>query len=130
MRRIAVLAISMIVALSFPSSIGAQGPPEDVSGVFTLEGLCDFPIEFDLSGKGKTIALPGGGFIMTSPGLHATLTNLSAPEHQVTLNITGSITETVLESGNVQRVHRGRNLFFDPSTGLLLLIGQWDGGHG
>ena len=61
-------------------------------------------MRFDVTGKGRTIFLPGGGFILTSPGLMVTLTNLDAPDHHVTLNVTGTITETVLENGNVQRV--------------------------
>jgi hypothetical protein len=125
MRRIAVLAISLFVALSVGGSFGAQKPPTDVSGTFEVSGLCDFDVRFDITGKGSTIFLPGGSFIMTSPGLMATLTNLDAPDHQVTLNVTGSITITQLADGTTEAVMTGRNLFFDPRVGFVLLIGHW-----
>jgi hypothetical protein len=85
MRRIAVRAISLFVALSVGGSVGAQMPPTDASGTFEVSGLCAFDVRFDVTGKGSTIALPGGGFIFTSPGLTVTLTNLDAPDQQVTL---------------------------------------------
>jgi hypothetical protein len=126
MRHIAVLAISLFVVLSVGGSIEAQMPPTEVSGtIFEGPGLCDFDVRIDVSGKGSQIDLPRGGFILTSPGLTATITNVEEPEHQITLNVTGTITETVLENGNVQRVMHGRNLFFDPSVGFVLLIGNF-----
>ena len=125
MRRIATIAISLFVALSVGGSVGAQMPPEDVSGTFEVSGLCAFDVRFDVTGKGSTIFLPGGGFILTSPGLMVTLTNLAAPDHQVSLNVTGSSTVTDLEDGTTETVMTGRNLFFDPSVGLVLLIGRW-----
>jgi hypothetical protein len=125
MRRIAVLVISLCVVLSVGGSIEAQMPPTDVSGTFEVSGLCDFDVRFDVSGKGSTIALPRGGFILTSPGLTVTLTNLDQPENQVTLNVTGTITQTVLQNGDLQSVMNGRNLFFDPSVGFVLLIGTF-----
>ncbi len=54
-------------------------------------GSCDFPFSLDLSGKGKTIELPDGSLILTSPGLDVTVTNLDKPENQATFNITGSV---------------------------------------
>jgi hypothetical protein len=112
--------------LSVGGSIEAQRmlpPPHDVSGtLFKGPGLCEFPVQIDLSGKGSQIDLPGGGFILTSPGLFATLTNLDSPEHQVTLNITGTITFT---NDGLQAVMNGRNIFFDPSVGFVLLIGNF-----
>jgi hypothetical protein len=105
MHGIGAIAISIVLALSGAvpiASVGAQGPPTDVSDPFPdpVEGLCEFPVRIKLRGKMGLIELPGGGFITTSPGLTATLTN-DESEQAVTLNITGPITETMLANGNV-----------------------------
>jgi hypothetical protein len=135
MRRIAAIAISIIVALSMATPIalvGAQGPPGDVELDFKASELdpplvlCEFDVHFHLSGKQGTIESPGGELIITSPGLTATLTNVTSGE-SVTLSITGTITETVLANGDVQRVMHGRNIFFDPLEGFVLLIGEFTG---
>jgi hypothetical protein len=134
MRRIAAIAISIILALSTATPIalvGAQGPPTDVEATFTASEmglvLCEFDVGFELSGKAKTIDLSGGRMIITSPGLSVTLTNLNSPENQVTLSITGAFHNTELNNGNVQTVYTGRNLFFDPLEGFVLLIGKFTG---
>jgi hypothetical protein len=133
MPRIAVLVISVIVALSMATPIalvGAQGPPEDVEYTVKLSDfgplLCAFDVLFEVSGKAGVIALPGGGFILTSPALRATLTNLTSGE-SVTLSITGAFHNTTLENGNVQTVYTGRNILGDPLEGLVLLIGEFTG---
>ena len=107
MRRIVVRAISLLLVRSVGGAVGAQRPSTDASGTCTLRRLGDFKVQFDVTGPGSTIALPGGGSIVTSPGLTVTLTNLGAPDQQVPLNVTGPITETVLENGKVQRVMGG-----------------------
>src|SRR5262245_48484298 len=66
-------------------------PPSSASGSFVLPagsvfGECAFDVRVALAGKGSTINLPGGRVILTSPGLHATLTNLNDPMKSVTLN--------------------------------------------
>ena len=130
-RRVRLLAMSFIVALSLATSValaGQQDPPQDVDLEFKASDLglvfCEFDVGFHLVGKQGVIILSGGSFITTSPGLDATLTNLTSGA-SVTLNITGTIEETPLENGLVQRVHRGRNIFFDPLEGFVLLIGQF-----
>ena len=134
MRRIAATAISVILVLTTAMPIalaGTQGPPTEVEATFTASEmglvLCAFDVGFDLSGKAKTIDLSGGRMILTSPGLSVTLTNLDSPEHQVTLSITGAFHNTELPNGNVQTVYTGRNLFFDPLEGFVLLIGKFTG---
>src|ERR687889_695784 len=100
---------------------GNGGAPEDVSGTFTVKagddpnfpGTCDFPIQLEVSGKGKTITLPDGRRILTSPGLFVTVTNLDTPENQATFNITGTFHETTAANGDVTTKVTGRNLLFD-----------------
>ncbi len=132
MKRIAVAAVSVILALivAVPiASAARQEPPFPVEQDFVLEpgavfGNCDFPIRFQLSGKGQTLALPGNRFIFTSPGLTATLTNLTTGK-QETLSITGAFHQTTLENGDVVTVATGRNLLGDPEAGFVLAIGNF-----
>jgi hypothetical protein len=80
---------------------------------------------FEVSGKGKTIELPGGRTIFTSPGLRVTLTNLDEPTNQVSYVITGAFHERELASGRLKVVATGRNLLFDPSFGMFLMVGRF-----
>jgi hypothetical protein len=77
--------IACIVVLS-PADAQKKGggPPirvatSQVLAAGAVFGECAFDVRLDLSGKVSTITLPGGRFIFTSPGLHATLTNLNDP---------------------------------------------------
>lgn len=109
--------------------------PQDASGTFvvppdTLSESQDFPLEITLSGKAKTIELPDDSEILLSPGLKATLTNLDDPSHSLTLNITGSFHQTMLEDGSIVTEYNGRNLLADPfiddgEPGLVLAIGHF-----
>jgi hypothetical protein len=138
MKRAIVLALSVILALVVAApTVLAQSDngtaPEDVSGTFTVNagddpnfpGTCDFPLQLDVSGKGKVITLPDGRRILTSPGLHVTVTNLDTPENQETFNITGTFHETTAENGEVTTKVTGRNLLFDPEAGVVLTIGNF-----
>jgi hypothetical protein len=80
----------------------------------------------ELNGKAKTIELPGGGALFTSPQLTATFTNLDNPSRRETLGITGAIGQTVLENGDVELLFTGRNLIigFDPVAGFVVTIGR------
>jgi hypothetical protein len=137
-KRIVVMAVCVILALCIaaPMVLAQAGAPEDAG--FTLEiqpgdfpGTCDFPVLLETSGKGKAIELPGKkkgvaeAFIFTSPGLDATLTNVNNPENQETYNITGSVTQTKLENGNVETVLTGRNLAIDPEAGFVIAVGNF-----
>ena len=135
MKRAIVLALSVILALTMAAPTvlaqGNGGAPEDVSGTIPPEvvaqfpGACSFPMQLELSGKGKVITLPDGRRIITSPGLHVTVTNVETGE-QATFNITGTFHETTnLETGEVTTRITGRNLLFDPEEGVVLTIGQF-----
>ena len=132
MKRIAVAAISAILALIVAVPIAGaarQEPPFPVEQDFVLEpgavfGNCDFPIRFELSGKGQTLALPGNRFIFTSPDLNVTLTNLDTGT-QETFNITGALHQSTLENGDVVTVSTGRSIFGDPEAGFVVGIGNF-----
>jgi hypothetical protein len=129
MRRIAAIAISiaMLLSMAMPSMLeGAQQPPEDFTFDDTVKGFCAFPVHILALGKQGVIELPGGGLIVTSPALSATLTNVRSGE-SVTLSITGAFHITTLANGNVQTVYTGRNIVFDPLVGIVLLIGEFTG---
>ena len=108
-------------------SVAAQKRPEDVSFTITIPAgeVCTFGVQLSQSGKAKTIDLPGDRFIFTSPGLHATVTNLDDSTKQVTLNITGAFHQTTEQNGSVVTVVTGRNLLFDPQAGFVLAIGRF-----
>src|SRR5829696_2776971 len=102
MKRAIVLALSVILALTMaaPTVLAqsdngvAPGPSPD-NGTFTVNpgdfpGTCDFPMLFEVSGKEKTITLPDGTLIITSPGLDVTVTNPNNGE-QATFSVTRSL---------------------------------------
>ena len=134
-RAIVLLALSVILVLTMaaPTVLARSDngkAPEPVSADFTVNpgdqgGSCDFPIRLVVSGKGKTITLPNGSRIITSPGLFVTVTNLATPENQTTLNITGTFHETTAANGDVTTRITGRNLPFDPVKGINLTIGNF-----
>jgi hypothetical protein len=144
-KRAIVLALSVILALTMaaPTVLAQEGSPNGVApGVvntsFTLPPKdptapptstasfgCTFPLFFEVTGKTKTIELPDGSFIVTSPGLYATVTNVVTGE-ALTFNITGSTHGTPRpdDSGIVDYVITGRNLALDP-FGVFLNKGRF-----
>jgi hypothetical protein len=82
-------------------------------------------VELHLTGKGKTIELPGGRTLVTSPGQTVVVTNLDDPSHSVTLKIPGAFHITTAPNGDVLTVVTGRNLLFDPEAGFVLAIGRF-----
>jgi hypothetical protein len=118
-------ALALAIVLVAARDVSAA-PPEPVNDTFTVEeGVCDFAVDAEVSGKTKFIELPGGRFIATSPGARITLTNEEEPTHHVTYVITGALHGKDLESGDLLLVVTGRNLLFDPSYGMLLTIGHF-----
>lgn len=106
------------------------GPPGPQPIDITLQAgespnPCTFGIRIQGNGKTKTITLPGNRDIITSPGLHVTVTNLADPSKQVTLNITGAFHQTTEPDGSVVTIATGRNLLFDPVQGFVLAIGHF-----
>jgi hypothetical protein len=98
----------------------------------TVPGMFDDlpPIEIKIDGKFKLIELPDDGFILTSPGQTATVTNLDDPSKSVTFGITGSGHVTELEDGTQIWETTGRSLLSDPyvdggEPGLVLAIGHF-----
>ena len=126
------MALSVVLALvvAAPMAVAArQAPPLPVQGSQDLEagavfGRCDFPIRFELSGKGQTLALPGDRFIFTSPDLNVTLTNRDTGT-QETFNITGALHQSTLENGDVVTVSTGRSILGDPEAGFVVAIGNF-----
>ena len=122
-----VLAV-LILGLAFGQlSVAAPNPPEDSDFTIVLPAgeACVFDVEISLTGKAKTIDLPGDRFIFTSPGFDVTLTNLDDPSQQVTLNVTGAFHETTEADGSVMTVSTGRSLLGDPEAGFVLAIGDF-----
>ena len=121
---LAVLALGLTLVRP---SVAAQNRPQDVNETVTLPAgeVCAFGVELLLIGKTKTIELQGDRFIITSPGLDVTLTNLDNPSKRVTLNITGAFRQTTKEDGSLVTVVTGRNLLFDPDAGFVLAIGRF-----
>lgn len=140
MKRAIVIALSVILALVVAApTVLAQGnggapevinplidlPPQDDTDPTSPASFgCNFPVHIEATGKAKMIELPDGGFILTSPGLDATVTNVDTGE-AVTFNVTGSTFASAPdENGIVDYVITGRNLAFDPA-GLFLNEGRF-----
>ena len=106
------------------------GPPGDQPVDITLQAgqspnPCSFGISIKGDGKIKTLTLPGSRTIITSPGLHVTVTNLADRSTQMNLNITGVFHQTTEPNGSVVTMATGRNLLFDPVQGFVLAIGHF-----
>jgi hypothetical protein len=137
-KRAIVLALSVILALTMaaPTVLARSDngtAPVDVSTAPSdpiivtpgaAGGSCDFPLQLDLSGKGKEITQPDGSHIFTSPGLHVTATNQTTGE-QATFSITGAFHQSTNEAGEVTTKVTGRNLLSDPDAGYVLLSGNF-----
>jgi hypothetical protein len=130
-RKLVLATCLILAALGPPAADLSRGaslngsPPVPFNPTFTVSGICAFDVQVTATGKIKTITLPGGRFIFTAPSLYATFTNLSDPTKSVTLNLTGSEHLSVDANGNTIETLTGRNGFFDPSTGILLLVGNF-----
>ncbi len=135
MRRSTLIVASLSVlamASAFSGKLSAQNgnPPQDVttsSDVYpgATFGSCSFPINISTQGKGKTIVLPRGNMIFTSPGLTATVTNLLDPTKKVNLVITGAFHVSPTADGGSLFMVTGRNLLTDPFAGVVLVTGNF-----
>ena len=134
MKRILLMMVGILSALIVAAPMVAAQPngeaPEDASGTIVVNpgdypGTCNFSYSLEFSGKGKTIELPDGSLILTSPGLDVTITNLGKPENQATFNITGSVHQSTSEDGDVVTVMTGRNFAIDPVAGTTVVIGRF-----
>ncbi len=123
---VCVLAATLALALALVTTRNVSAaPPEPVDFAFTDREGCDFPVRVEVSGKTKLMELPGGRFISINPGLRATLTNKKEPTHRVSYSITGAAHVTELPSGELFVVFTGRNIFSDPSYGIILTTGRF-----
>lgn len=94
----------------------ASSAPQSVPDRFDLPPrapFCTFPVHVEITGKTKTIELPGHRTLITAPGMDALLTNLDTGQ-QVRLNITGAAHTTVEADGDQVTVATGRNVLIDP----------------
>lgn len=129
-----LFAVSVLVGMYLLFSVGvtsvasaAPNRPEPVDATIDLPAgtVCSFAVDLQLSGKSKTTDLPGNRFLISSPGLHATVTNVDDPDRLVTLSISGASRDFAREGGGVLTVVTGRNLLFDPQAGFVLARGSF-----
>ena len=122
-----IAAVILTLNVSGPlASTVVAAPPDPVEFPLDLPAgaVCAFAVLIEVSGKTKTIDLPGGRLIVTAPGQNATITNREN-QNQVTLNITGAFHQSTAANGDVTTVATGRNLLFDPTTGFVLARGRF-----
>jgi len=128
-KRPLVLATCLILAALGPPaaelSRAGGSPPVPINQTFTTNACGSFDVQVTTTGKGNTFALPGGRFLIIGPNFYATFTNLSDPTKSVTLNLTGSEHVSFDANGNQVFMLPGRNGVFDPSIGILLLVGNF-----
>jgi hypothetical protein len=123
-----MLAASANLSIERLAAQGNNGnPPAEQDINLTLDPgvACAFGVNLSGHGKGKTITLPGNRLIITSPGLHVTVTNLSDMSKHVTLNATGSSHITNEADGGSIVAYTGRNVNLDPVAGFVLAIGHF-----
>ena len=123
--RLAATVAAMIAAAGVAAPASAS-PPTDASASLDLPAgvACPFPLRLDFTGKSKTINLPGGRMIITSPGLKVTVTN-TASGRSVDLNITGAQQVITREDGATETVATGHNLLLDPVAGFVHTSGRF-----
>ena len=115
------LAAVAMIGIAQPA---AAAPPDSVGGSFEVAGICPFTVLVEIEGKAKTIERPDGSFIVTSPGLVATVTNTSTDASE-NWSISGSFHQSTLPNGDTFTKMTGRNLVTDPVAGFALISGDF-----
>jgi hypothetical protein len=115
-RFLMVLGTLGLAAVWAPAPVGAQQSPPS-AGNFTIFFREDdpfrvcpaFDVKLEIGGKQGVLTLPNNLVILTSPALNVTVTNLATQE-QVSLNITGTQHQEVIDGQVVLQVNVGSNL--------------------
>jgi hypothetical protein len=115
----AALAVSTS-ALGLTPAMAAPPEPADATGV--IEGVCDFPVLLEITGKVKVIE-HGDRLLTVGPGQKATVTNTETGE-SVRYNIAGSFHDAVQPDGSIVSKGTGRNLLFTEALGMFLTVGN------
>ncbi|WP_026554975.1 hypothetical protein [Arthrobacter sp. 35W] len=127
-RWLAPMAVTGLLVAGAGPAVAA--PPTNIDGT-TISWPCpQFTqnVTLVLTGKSKTINLPGGGAIGASPNLRVTAT---APNgHSASYVITGALHITFNADGSQNYIATGRNLNLVPAanghpSGLSLTTGTW-----
>lgn len=120
------LLAAAAAALASSAAPAFAGPPQPADQTIDLPAgaACTFPVELVLTGKTKTIDLPGARTIITAPGQDLTVTNQDNGR-SATLNITGVFHVTTESNGDVATVATGRNALLDPIAGFVLTEGNF-----
>jgi hypothetical protein len=129
-----ILAACLVLAVLGPPAAelahgqgsGRGSPPTPVDVTLILPGICGFDVQVEIRGMQGAISLPGGNFLVTSPGQFATFTNLSNPSKSMTLNVAGPGMVSTDENGNTIIEAHGHWGFFGPSLGIELVIGDFE----
>lgn len=130
MRR-SILSVPLLLltaALLAPGASAAGAPPTPVDPspeTFAAGDACPFAIEVTFEGKEGFVDLPRNPQylgIANSPGLRATVTNLSGPRKTVTVNATGAFRYTALPDGGLEIRAGGHNFLYGvPGAGATAL---------
>src|SRR5215218_2534040 len=114
MKKLLAICCALIFALVAGVGPAAAAPAEDftLELTFKAKSLCSFEVDLLVTGKSKTIDLPGDGSILPAPGQRVTITNAETGE-SVTFVITG--TSHVSEVDGVTEVKvTGLNVVLNP----------------
>jgi hypothetical protein len=106
------LALFVVLVAGAPPAVAA--PPDSIPANTKFTLTCPGEdLSGVLNGKGKSISLPSGRQIVTSPGVKATLTG---PRGTVSYVLTGVVRYQTLRDGSQEVKATGRNLIYVPET--------------
>jgi hypothetical protein len=118
------IAMSAIVSWLLAGTAYAGGtPPVDAGFSFDIPAgaVCDFPVNWTVTGKSSVITLPGDRLIITAPNQKAVVTNLAEPSNTVTLVITSTAHVSTDSNGDQIVIVTGRSLLADPVAKYMVL---------
>lgn len=124
-------AVCVVASLAATNTgFATPNPPAPVDSTPIIlpadPSLCPFPIRIVQNGKAKSITLPGNRSIFTSPGLVVEITNLTDESKSYSQGVTGSFHQSIDSvTGYIVTKTTGRSLLGDPTTGLVLVNGNY-----